>query len=182
MKLKILTPLLFVASLLVMAGCNREKAHVKTNMEEMMANPVSLSLDQMSCRRNPIETTNCKTYRMVVYVDSAECTPCALSKLRFWNPLIKEARDKKINIDYVFILASKQKDMEDVNLELANTDLQSSIYLDTAYVFMKHNPVIPKEKKYHTFLLDKENKIIFVGSPTENEKIKKIYKQKVLTI
>lgn len=119
---------------------------------------------------------------MVAYVDSAECTPCALSKLRFWNPLIKEARDKKINIDYVFILAPKIKDMEDVNLELANTDLQSSIYLDTAYVFMKHNPVIPKEKKYHTFLLDKENKIIFVGSPTENEKIKKIYKQKVLTI
>ena len=177
MKLKILTPLLFVASLLVTTGCNGEKAHVKTNMEEMMANPVSLSLDQMSCRRNPIETANSKTYRMVVYVDSAECTPCALSKLRFWNPLIKEAQDKKIDIDYIFILAPRPESMDDINMELGITDLQSSIYLDTAYVFKKHNPAIPEETKYHSFLLNNKDRVVFVGSPIDNKKIKNVYYQ-----
>ena len=41
---------------------------------------------------------------MVVYVDSAVCSPCALGKLRFWNPLISEAKKERIDIDYVFTI------------------------------------------------------------------------------
>ena len=65
--------------------------------------------------------------------------------------------------------------MDDINMELEITDLQSSIYLDTAYVFKKHNPTIPKDTKYHSFLLDKEGKVLFVGSPIDNKKIKNVY-------
>ena len=161
--------------LLLLSSCKSEKERVKNYVEEMKANPVSLCLDQMECRLNPIDGKRSRTYRMVVYVDSAECSSCALGKLRFWNPLIKEARDKKIDIDYIFILAPKPESMDDVNMELEITDLQSSIYLDTAYVFKKHNPAIPKDTKYHSFLLGKEGKVLFVGSPIDNEKIKNVY-------
>lgn len=72
-------------------------------------------------------------------------------------------------------MAPKKSEMDDINLELSITDLQSSIYLDTAYVFRKKNPSIPNDRKYHSFLLDKNGKICFVGSPVDNEKIKAIY-------
>lgn len=169
------TLLLACLFLLLLTSCKSEKEQVKSYVEEMKANPVSLCLDQMECRLNPIKGKRTPTYRMVVYVDSAECSSCALGKLRFWNPLIQEARDKKINIDYIFILAPKPESMDDINMELEITDLQSSIYLDTAYVFKKRNPAIPKDKRYHSFLLDKKGKILFVGSPIDSEKIKNVY-------
>lgn len=177
MKFQSLNSLLFVASFMLLISCKGEKEKVKNHVEEMKATPISLSLDQMECRRNPIESKNNSTYRMVVYVDSAECTTCALSKLRFWNPLIKEARDKKIDIDYIFILAPRTESMDDINMELEITDLQSSIYLDTAYVFKKHNPAIPEETKYHSFLLNNKDRVVFVGSPIDNKKIKNVYYQ-----
>lgn len=76
-----------------------------------------------------------------------------------WNPLIKKARTAKKGIDYVFIVAPKPSEMDDINLELSITDLKSSIYLDTAYIFRKENPSIPSDRKYHSFLLDKNGKI-----------------------
>lgn len=175
MKLKSFVSFLFVASFMLLISCKGEKEKVKNHVEEMKATPISLSLDQMECRRNPIDGKSNSTYRMVVYVDSAECTTCALSKLRFWNPLIKEARDKKIDIDYIFILAPRTESMDDINMELGITDLQSSIYLDTAYVFKKYNPAIPKDAKYHSFLLNNKDRVVFVGNPLDNEKIKNVY-------
>jgi len=163
---------------LLFLGCKSEKEQVRDKIEEMKSRPIELCLDKMECRRNPLSKLN-KKYTMVVYVDSAECSSCALSKLRFWNPLIAEAKKKQLDIDYVFILAPKKKDMEDVNVELEITDLQSSIYVDTAFAFKKNNKDLPKENKYHSFLLNTEGKVILIGSPIANKKIMDIYKSTV---
>lgn len=160
---------------LLFFGCKSEKEQVRDKIEEMKSRPIELCLDKMECRRNPLSKLN-KKYTMVVYVDSAECSSCALSKLRFWNPLIAEAKKKQLDIDYVFILAPKKKDMEDVNVELEITDLQSSIYVDTAFAFKKNNKDLPKENKYHSFLLNTEGKVILIGSPIANKKVMDIYK------
>lgn len=163
---------------LLFFGCKSEKEQVRDKIEEMKSRPIELCLDKMECRRNPLSKLN-KKYTMVVYVDSAECSSCALSKLRFWNPLIAEAKKKQLDIDYVFILAPKKKDMEDVNVEQEITDLQSSIYVDTAFAFKKNNKDLPKENKYHSFLLNTEGKVILIGSPIANKKIMDIYKSTV---
>lgn len=65
------------------------------HLEEMKSRPIELCLDKMECRRNPLNKLD-KKYTMVEYIDSTECTPCALNKLRIWNPLIMEARAKGV--------------------------------------------------------------------------------------
>lgn len=160
---------------LLFLGCKSEKEQVRDKIEQMKSRPIELCLNKMECRRNPLNKLD-KKYTMVVYVDSTECSSCALSKLRFWNPLIAEAKKKQLDIDYVFILAPKKEDMEDVNVELEITDLQSSIYVDTAFVFKKNNKDFPKENKYHSFLLNTDGKVIFIGSPIANKKVMDIYK------
>lgn len=160
---------------LLFLGCKSEKEQVRDKIEQMKSRPIELCLDKMECRRNPLNKLD-KKYTMVVYVDSTECSSCALSKLRFWNPLIAEAKKKQLDIDYVFILAPKKEDMEDVNVELEITDLQSSIYVDTAFVFKMNNKDFPKENKYHSFLLNTDGKVIFIGSPIANKKVMDIYK------
>ena len=152
---------------LLFFGCKSEKEQVKDKIEQMKSCPIDLCLDKMECRRNPVKKLDRK-YTMVVYVDSSECSPCALSKLRFWNPLIAEAKKKRVDINYIFILDPKRDEMEDVNIELDITDLPSSIYVDTAHVFSNRNDLIPKDQRYHSFLLDKRLNVIFVGSPIEN--------------
>ena len=161
---------------LLFFGCKSEKEQVIDRVEQMKSRPIKLCLDKMECRRNPLTKLN-KKYTMVVYVDSTECSSCALSKLRFWNPLIAEAKEKKVDIDYVFILSPRKEEMEDVDIELEITDLQSSIYLDTAFVFKDYNVTIPDDKNYHSFLLDKGLSVILVGSPIDNEKVKNTYNQ-----
>ena len=168
----------FACVLFICSSCTSEKKQIKDNLELMTGTPINLSLDKMEARRNPLVKSDSE-FKMVVYVDSSECSPCALSHLRFWNPLIKEARQKKISIDYVFILAPNPETMDDVNMELDITDLGSSIYIDSDYVFKKSNSFIPKESKYHSFLLNKRNKVILIGSPIDSEKIKNMYNEVV---
>lgn len=159
---------------LLFFGCKSGKEQVIDKVERMKSRPIELCLDKMICRRNPLTKQN-KKYTMVVYVDSTECSSCSLSKLRFWNPLIVEAKEKKVDIDYVFILSPRKAEMEDVDIELEITDLQSSIYLDTAFVFKDYNTTVPDDEKYHSFLLDKGLSMILVGSPIEDEKVKSTY-------
>ena len=178
MAKNMLRAILFLLAGVVLECCTSEKKQIKDNLELMTSTPINLSLDKMEARRNPLVKSDSK-FKMVVYVDSSECSPCALSHLRFWNPLIKEARQKKISIDYIFILAPKMQEMPDVDLELEVTDLPASIYVDTAFVFKKANSFLPKDKKYHSFLLNKNSKVIFVGNPLGSDKLEKIYKQKI---
>ena len=90
---------------LLFFGCKSEKEQVRAKIEEMKSRPREMCLDKMECRRNPLNKLD-KKYTMVVYVDSAECSSCALSKLRFWNPLIAEAKKKQLDIDYVFLISA----------------------------------------------------------------------------
>ena len=114
------------------SGCKSEKEQVRDNIEQMKSRPIELCLDKMECRRNPLSKLG-KEFTMVVYVDSAVCSPCALGKLRFWNPLISEAKKERIDIDYVFILSPKKEELEDVNMELEITDL-NRIYLEKGFL------------------------------------------------
>ena len=177
-RLFYITYLVSCVLLICFAGCNNEQKKVENNLKRMTSQHISLGLNEMQCRRMPISRKS-SSYKMVVYIDSTECTPCSLNKLRFWNPLINLAKRENIKIDYIFIVAPKPSEMDDINLELSVTDLQSSIYLDTAYVFRKRNSSIPNENKYHSFLLDKNDNICFVGNPIDNEKLMMVYKKAI---
>ena len=162
----------------ILVGCS-DNHDIEEKISSLQSQPIKLCLDEMRCRNKYGDTIVVDSvkplYRMVVYVDSSACSPYTLDKMFVWNESIKKARRQDSMLKYVFIVAPKPSEMDDINLELSITDLKSSIYLDTAYIFRKENPSIPSDRKYHSFLLDKNGKICFVGSPIDNEKIKAIY-------
>jgi len=41
--------------------------------------------------------------------------------------------------------------------------------------FERLNPHLPKDERFHTFLLDENNKVILVGYPVNNPKLKELY-------
>lgn len=67
---------------LLFFGCKSEKEQVRNKIEKMKSRPIELCLDKMECRRNPLSKLG-KEFTMVVYVDSAVCSPCALGNYVF---------------------------------------------------------------------------------------------------
>lgn len=43
------------------------------------------------------------------------------------------------------------------------------VYIDDRQDFITNNPTIPEDAMFHTFLLDRKNKIVLVGNPVHNE-------------
>ena len=60
-----------------------------------------------------------------------------------------------------------------------DTILNNYIYVDTCNVFTRNNSTIPEERYLHTFLLDRENKIVLVGNPNVNERVESLF-QKIM--
>lgn len=60
---------------------------------------------------------------------------------------------------------------------IQSIQLNSIIYVDTTQHFRRHNPNIPSDVMFHTFLLDSDNKVILVGSPIQNNRIQNLFKK-----
>ncbi len=50
---------------------------------------------------------------------------------------------------------------------------------DSAMVFVRSNPAVPDNSDYHTFLLDRDNRVVLVGSPVGNPKMWELYKSTI---
>lgn len=172
---KLLTLLPVVAATL---SCDNDKKSVADVLECMQSQPVCLPLSDMQCRYRAADTSVVDTVksemRMVVYVDSAECSPCALDKMYHWNDLIDESRKWPGVLDFVFVVAPRPSQLEDVYLSIESSGLKRPVYVDTAYQFRKVNPAFPTDSKYHVFLLNNRDSIIMVGNPLNNSSIEKM--------
>ena len=121
------------------------------------------------------DTVNCASqgeYKIFSYIDSIGCTSCKL-RLHDWKKLIKEFDLLYPNtVQYLFYFSSKKK-MDICRILLANKfkypiciDDQDSINILNKF---------PTNTAFQTFLLDKNNKIIAIGNPVYNQKIKELY-------
>lgn len=169
----------------LLAGCKKND-DVKKHILMMQSRPVVLGLDKMQCMTGGRDTVvtdyTDALLRMVVYVDSSECSSCALDRMFTWNDAIRDAGRYNGRLRHLFIVAPRKEQMEDVYLSLEYSGLKSPVYVDTAYVFRQENPHIPAAGMYHVFLLDRNDSVLLVGNPLNNPKIDKIFKRTVTSI
>lgn len=116
-------------------------------------------------------------YKILVYTDSVGCTTCKLH-LDQWNILIEEVRKEKpdlVNFQFYF----QPKNLEDLKMFFRRDNFTYPSYIDTKNELNKLNN-LPKNEKYQTFLLDKDNKIISIGNPANNPQIWELYKKRII--
>ena len=115
--ISIMAAVMAVACALV--GCHGERGRVKDTLAGMRKHPITLPLDRMQCRYGGEDTVMHDSItpklRMVVYIDSAYCTSCALDRMRQWNGLIADAARYKGDLGYVFIAAEYHVFLMDEN-------------------------------------------------------------------
>jgi len=110
-------------------------------------------------------------FKVFVYIDSLGCTICRL-KLSEWKVYIEKCRSLKYNISFLFIIqSSNYKELEE---KLLLNNFTYPLIYDSKGEFDKLNK-LPKGDKFRTFLTDRKNRVVLVGSPIHNKKISDLY-------
>ena len=158
-------------------SCYSRQRETRDVLAEMSKNKIDIPFSEMGCFHSEADTMRSVAavepkYTFVHYVDSSQCSPCALDRMYTWNKFIDEYSKKGVR--FAFIVEPKIEQMEDVHFSIASSGLHSPIYVDSLFAFRKQNKKLPTEQKYHSFLLDKLGHVILVGNPLQNSKIEEL--------
>lgn len=171
-----------------MTGCNSFKNKVKKNVELMQSTPISITYEDFKCWTNDSIKKNAPwkyaKLKLVHYIDSAQCSTCYLTKLIILEPFFDLEKESKKNFYNIFIVepGSKMKNWRILTYNYEQKLTPPTLFIDTAHIFLDKNPNIPKENMYHIFLIDENDKVIFVGNPHNNnirQKMIDIIKKKI---
>lgn len=111
-------------------------------------------------------------YKIITYVDSMGCTSCKLQLPR-WKEFMKIVDSiKNDSVQFLYFFSSKRA--MDIYQELKSVDFNYPVCIDEQDSLNKLNG-FPSEMAFQTFLLDKSNKVIAIGNPIHNPKIKELY-------
>ena len=112
-------------------------------------------------------------YRIVTYVDSSACTPCKMH-LASWNQLLEQLHaESDSTIDFLMVLKTCPND--EIRREIDKTDFHNPIYFDENDFFLIRHEFLTIEK-FNTVLINRKNKIVAIGNPVTNPKIRVLYK------
>ena len=111
-------------------------------------------------------------YKVVTYVDSVGCTSCKL-QLHRWKELVAEV-DSLTNGRVPFLFYFHPKDKKELRYLTRRDDFTYPVCFDEQDELNRLNQ-FPSDMTFQTFLLDKENKVVAMGSPVLNPKVKELY-------
>jgi hypothetical protein len=117
--------------------------------------------------------------KLVVWYDSLSCGSCEVSRMYAWNEITAYADSLSQWFNILFIFTPKRGDLQRINETLLYNTFDYPVILDRNSTFVKLNPKLPKNRKLHTFLLDKENRVVLVGSPLYNPTLWELYKRTI---
>lgn len=152
---------------------------IKKGIKEMQSQSFEINYDSLLC----ISNSECEfgikdnaDYRWVVYFDSVNCKPCLVKSLADnWTVFMKDLSKQKIDAKYVFIFSAKACDSLDYRKALENNEFNYPIFLDTLNIISHRNPQMPDNPIFHTFLLNDSSRVMLIGNPANNDKIKKMF-------
>ena len=111
-------------------------------------------------------------HMILAYVDSFGCFSCKL-RLNEWKKLIKEL--DSVPVLFVFCPLS----IEEVYSSLRQEHFPYPVCIDTTDILNQLNQ-FPPEENFHTFLLDKDKKVVGIGNPIQNPKIRELYRNRII--
>lgn len=149
---------------------------MEENIKKMQSKSITIPINHFDYWTNdslfPQKVYTNAELKLVVYIDSTECSMCYISKQFLWKDVIKLEGDYNNKFSIYFIVEPSQEHKKELYKKINKEDLIHPIYIDTLGSFAKTNTNIPIEAMYHTFLLDCKNNVLFVGNPIGNSIIK----------
>lgn len=115
-------------------------------------------------------------FKIISYIDSSGCTSCRM-KLAMWSELINELKSLP-DVDVEVIMIVNSDDPKEITYLLQRDNYLNPVVIDRDNLFDQLNE-LPPLSDHHTLLLDTENKVIALGNPVRNPKIKNVFLQHI---
>lgn len=157
------------------AGC--KKARLRSQLKELMGSTIVLP-EKISCVRDgemyPMPDSVRQKAKLLVYVDSTECSKCRISRFVRYEPFFKESeRDGKFEV--VLLLSIKASEYAETVEYLELLENPFPVYIDEEHAFLGRNPVLPADSRLHGMFLQADGRPVLFGDPAAGEKIEELY-------
>ena len=119
-----------------------------------------------------------KPCKILVYVDSIGCTPCRL-QLPEWKALLEEMKPVHDRVSVLFVF--QPQNIEELDMLFLRYGVRTPYFQDEDEKFKKVNS-FPGDMSSQVFLLDKDNRVVLVGSPIGNTKLWQLYRKQITII
>lgn len=166
---------LMLAFLLFLGSCsNGEKRKIVALLQDWTSHEIKFPADLIFTiqGRDTVDFPMCGEFKVVSYVDSIGCTDCKMQLFK-WNKfvaMLDSAFSKKVSI-YMIL---NPKSLTDIKYILRRDGFKYPVCIDLNDSFNKLNR-FPSNIAFQTFLLDENNKVLAIGNPIHNPKIKELY-------
>ncbi len=165
-------------SCLLISGCNLSEKHATQQILKKMIGSTVVLPEKVTCIQGgysfPMPETLRTTPKLIVFVDSTECSKCRIDKLVHYSGMF--TLSKETNAFTISILISTPKlEYNEIYEHLLYSEIQYPIYLDDNNAFRRLNPSIPDESMFHTVTVNDNNEIVLVGDPVYNDRIMEMF-------
>ena len=166
--------IIFILFFLFSCG-NRKEENIATllqawNGKEILF-PANLTFTAQD--KDTIDFSMLGKYKILTYVDSIGCISCKL-QLGKWKTFMKEVDSLGMNsVRFLFFFSPEKRTNFLRTLKLDNFTHPICIDEENRLNKLNHFPVA--DMNFHTFLLNQDNKVLAIGNPIHNPKIKELY-------
>lgn len=115
-------------------------------------------------------------YKILLYVDSTGCTSCKL-QLHKWREFITEV-DSLTSGSVPVLFFFHPKDKRELTYLLKRDEITVPVCLDENDRLNSINR-FPSREDFQCFLLNKDNKVVYIGNPIYNLRIKEMYLSRI---
>lgn len=173
------TKILFLSVLCVALFSCSSSRDDKTDLQERLARWEGKEIKFPSDARFTIQgkdtvdfAVSDSTYKIVTYLDSIGCSSCKLN-LAKWKELVAYVRDD-MGMDVQFLFFFHPNDERELKIKMKYDDFTYPVCFDREDALNKLNR-FPSDMQFQTFLLDPANRVVAVGNPVYNPKVKSLY-------
>ena len=163
-------------------GC--KKARLRAQVRELMKSTITLPKD-ISCVFNgkvyPMPDSLRKGTKLIIFVDSTECSKCRISRFIQYEPFFKESL-KTGRFDVLLLLSIKENETEELVSFLSLIESPFPIYIDDKHCFMQLNPILSSDSRFQGLLIDREGHPLLIGDPASSDKIREMFFSQINTL
>ena len=171
--------LLFVSLSVLMTSCG--EYGVSRHLRDFMDSTISIPNDihVVSERHvHHVAASIIAVSKLVILYDSLECSSCQVGHLYdyLWS---YEKLDSIQGCQLMTIFSPRQEEYDEVVKQLMILNFPYPIYVDMSGSFRKINKCIPDDRRFHSFLIDKNGKPVFVGNPMSGPRMMELFMEAV---
>ena len=111
-------------------------------------------------------------YKVLTYIDSVGCASCKLQLPR-WKEWVHEV-DSLTDGQFPFLFYFHPKDMKELRYLTRRDGFSYPVCYDEKDELNRLNR-FPSDMTFQTFLLDRNNRVVAMGNPIHNPKVKELY-------